>query len=198
MLDIDTLAVVDALDEARRMSGLDQGAFARALSTSPSRYSTYRSGGTAPSAAFLMRARRIATGLRRATELGVASSLTAAASIEAALDAKGEDWAFALVLEARDRLADTFSFRPDTLAAWEAAPTMRDARWGAFLAAIVAHAFEAHGQVPPRWTQRHAELPVDWFPVESIRLAPEEVRRTTPAWLSSRRIFVAERDMITA
>lgn len=65
-MDCDTRAVVDALDAAREQSGLTNAEFARAVGTSPSRYSMYRTGKVAPAATFLVRALRIAKALAAA------------------------------------------------------------------------------------------------------------------------------------
>ena len=56
----DTQAVIERLDAAVATSGLSLRRFAHALGTSPSRLSSYRTGRVAPSAAFLLRAERIA------------------------------------------------------------------------------------------------------------------------------------------
>ena len=197
MHDPDTQAVIDALDEAQRTSGLDQQAFARALGTSPSRYSTYRRGTTAPSAAFLMRARRLARALRAANESGAPTAISAAEAIQDALDRGEADWAFALALEVRDRIQDSSTFRPELLAVWEANISMRDNRWRTLLAAIISRSFEEGGRMPPRWTTTEATAE-DWYPVESLRYSKDEVREQTPQWLAKRRIFIADRDMATA
>ena len=59
-MDRDIRAVTDALRTALDASGLSQAEFARALGTSASRFSTYMTGRTVPSAALLLRASRMA------------------------------------------------------------------------------------------------------------------------------------------
>lgn len=197
MLDQDTRAVTEALDAAQLRSGLGKAAFARALNTSPSRYSTYRSGKVAPTAAFLMRAVRIADALADARDRGIPSSLSAAASIDHALRSRGELAAFSLALEARDRLEDVLDARPSLAAAWEASASLDDERWSTLFAALVGHTFQRSGLPSPRWTEGRA-LDISWMPVESLRYTPAQVRKRTPPWLAVRNIFVSDHDLRTA
>jgi transcriptional regulator with XRE-family HTH domain len=204
-IDQDTQTVIDALNAAQQTSGLDQASFARALGTSPSRYSTYRTGTTAPSAAFLMRAVRIGAALAEARRAGVPSSLGAADSIRAALrptdppddDGEADLWAFTLVLEARDRVVDTITHHPGLVGCWDAVASTGDARWDALLAAVVGQAFTAAGLPAPRWTTVERRLDIAWMPVDSLRFSPEQVRDHTPTWLADRNIFVADTDLTT-
>ena len=69
-MDKDSQAVCALLNHALAESGLSQAAFATALGTSASRFSTYRSGRTKPTAQFFLRARRIAHGLHAARSIG--------------------------------------------------------------------------------------------------------------------------------
>jgi hypothetical protein len=55
-------AVAAEFNELRATAGLSAGEFARLLGTSPSRMSTYLSGKVTPSAALMVRARRVASG----------------------------------------------------------------------------------------------------------------------------------------
>jgi transcriptional regulator with XRE-family HTH domain len=55
-MDQDSQAVRELLNRALGESGLSQAAFATALGTSASRLLTYRSGGTKPTAQFVLRA----------------------------------------------------------------------------------------------------------------------------------------------
>lgn len=197
MLDQDTRAVTEALDAAQARSGLGKAEFARALGTSPSRYSTYRTGKVAPTAAFLARARRIAGVLARANEQGVPSSTQAAQAIRRARQERGDLWAFTLALEARDRLADIIERRPELADAWEAKPTTGDDRWDTLFAAIVAHTFAEYDRPAPKWSEGR-KLAEAWMPVESIRYRPAEAKEHTPDWLAERNIFVAARDLATA
>jgi hypothetical protein len=196
--DEDTRAVIDALDAAQARSGLDKAGFARALGTSASRYSTYRTGKVAPTAAFVIRAGRIAESLALASRGGVPSSIVAAHAIREALAVKGDEiWAFALILEARDRLLDVIANRPVMLAAWEAGASIGDRRWDTLFGTVIAHTFESCGLVAPKWT-RSQPLDESWSPVGSLRYTPEQVRDRTPDWLAAVNVFVADHDLATA
>lgn len=65
-MDEDSVAVSELLNRALAESGLSQAAFATALGTSASRFSTYRSGRTKPTAQFFLRAQRLAHALHAA------------------------------------------------------------------------------------------------------------------------------------
>jgi transcriptional regulator with XRE-family HTH domain len=58
-------AVQEVFEQALTDSGLTQEAFARAMGTSGSRYSTYRRGLVMPRATTMLRAQRIAAEIRR-------------------------------------------------------------------------------------------------------------------------------------
>lgn len=183
--------MVAALELAVLRSGLSAAGFARALGTSPSRFSTYRSGKIVPSATLLVRAVRIGEALERARERDVATSISAALDVERAINAGGGIFGVRAVALAAEQL-DELLRRHHTLApAWQAVPTTRHAEWDALLAAVVAHTFETHGLVPPRWTDRPS-LPHDWFPWVPLRSSEEEIAAATPDWLSARGIFLTE------
>lgn len=96
--------------------------FAHALGTSPSRLSSYRTGRVAPSAAFLLRAERIANALRQARRDSVPTVLDAMESIRRADSRNDDDWTYAFALEARDRLRDTLRRHRSLAATWEVQP----------------------------------------------------------------------------
>ena len=102
-MDQDTQAVIERLTDALATSGLSLRRFAHALGTSPSRFSAYRSGQTAPSAAFLLRAERIAAALSEARRDKIPSSIDAIDALRRAAKRGDEDWTYALALELRDR-----------------------------------------------------------------------------------------------
>jgi transcriptional regulator with XRE-family HTH domain len=187
---------MDRLADALTTSGLSLRQFARALGTSPSRFSAYRAGRTAPSAAFLLRAERIADALAAARGAGVPSSLDAVASLRKAVDAGDEDWTYALALEVRDRARDILRRRRDLAAAWEAQPPPLDSRWQALTAALVSHEFTEAGIQAPAWTEPPL-LDQEWV-LDSPRLTAEDIRRQTPGWLAERNIYIAEKDLSTA
>lgn len=195
-MDQDTREVMDRLDAALAKSGLSMRQFAVALGTSPSRFSSYRSGGVAPSAAFLLRAERIAAALRQARRDKLPSSLDAARSIARAAEKGEEDWAYALCLEARDRLRDILRRHPSSAAAWEAQPpTSLGERWKTLLAAFVSHEFIDAGFPAPKWTQT-ARLEAEWV-LDTPRLSDDEIKGQTPDWLAERNIFIAKKDLTT-
>ena len=84
-MDADIRAVVEGLGEALSGSGLTQAEFAAALGTSASRFSAYRAGKTVPSAAFYLRALRLAASLKAARERGWMTPQSAAREIHRAL-----------------------------------------------------------------------------------------------------------------
>lgn len=89
-MDKDSQAVSEQLNRALAESGLSQAAFATALGTSASRFSTYRSGRTKPTAQIFLRAGRIARALHAAREYRIMTAPTTAAAIR---DASDEEWA---------------------------------------------------------------------------------------------------------
>jgi len=196
MVDQDTEAVIQRLDAALASSGLSLRQFARALGTSPSRFSSYRSGKVAPTAAFLFRAQRIADALRTARREGIPSAIDAMESIRRASGAGDDDWTYTLCLEARDRLREVLRRHPSLAAAWEAQPPSgEETRWRVLLAAFVSHEFGRARLPAPRWTEA-LSLSTEWV-LDTPRLSADEIKRQTPAWLAERNIFVAEKDLAT-
>src|SRR6476620_6808556 len=102
-MDQDTQAVIERLNDALSKSGLSLRKFAHALGASPSRFVAYRNGKTAPSAAFLLRAERIADALAQAREERIPSSIEAVDTLRRAMKKGDEDWTYSLALEIRDR-----------------------------------------------------------------------------------------------
>lgn len=196
MVDQDTRAVMERLDAALAASGLSLRQFARALGTSPSRFSSYRSGKVAPAAAFLLRAERIADALREARRDGVPTAIDAMDSIRRAADAGDDDWTYTLCLEARDRLTEVLRHHLSLAAAWEAQPPAgHDYRWAVLLAAFVSHEFDRAGLPAPRWTES-LSLPTEWV-LDTPRLSTDQIKRQTPSWLAERNIFIAQKDLVT-
>ena len=170
--------------------------FAHALGTSPSRFSSYRTGKVAPSAAFLLRAERIANALREARRDNVPTAIDALGAIHRAAARGDDDWTYALALEARDRLRDLLRQRQSLAAAWEAQPSPSAGdRWKTLLAAFVNHEFIDAGLPAPAWTNG-PRLDTEWV-LDTPRLSTEEIKRQTPAWLAERNIFIAEKDLVT-
>jgi len=196
MLDQDTKAVMARLDAALAASGLSLRQFAVALGTSPSRFSSYRSGKVAPSAAFLLRAERIAEALRQARRDGIPTSIDAMESIRRSAGKGDDDWTYALCLEARDRLRDVLRHHRSLSAAWEAKPSPDDEdRWLVLLAAFVNHEFVESGLQAPRWSTT-PRLTAAWV-LDTPRLTASEIKRQTPQWLAERNIFIAHKDLLT-
>ena len=196
VLDQDTRAVIARIDEAVAKSGLSMRQFAHALGTSASRFSSYRSGKVAPSAAFLLRAERIADALAQARRENVPTALDAIDSLRRAAGKSDDDWTYALALEARDRLHEILRRRKSLAAAWEAQPpSTLDNRWRTLIAAFVSHEFDEAGLPAPRWTAS-AKLDHEWV-LDTPRLSDDEVREQTPDWLAERNIFIAAKDLVT-
>lgn len=195
-MDQDTQAVMERLNSALSESGLSLRQFAHALRTSPSRFSAYRSGETAPSAAFLVRAQRIADALAQARDERVPSSIDAVDALRRASKKGNEDWTYALALEVRDRLRDILRSHRKHAAAWEAQPPTVDDRWDALAAAFVGHEFNEAGLPAPRWTATEP-LDSEWV-LDTPRLTEAQIKEQTPAWLAERNIFIAAKDLATA
>jgi transcriptional regulator with XRE-family HTH domain len=195
-MDQDTEAVIERLNDALNKSGLSLRQFARALGTSPSRFFAYRSGKTAPSAAFLLRAERIADALSQAREDRIPSSIDAVEALRRAAKRGNEDWTYALALEIRDRLHEILHRHRQLAAAWEAQPPPVEDRWKALTAAFVGHEFNEAGLTPPRWTATEP-LESEWV-LDTPRLTEEQIKEQTPAWLAERNIFIAVKDLVTA
>lgn len=193
----DTALVVEGLREALKASALTQAGFARALETSASRLSTYLSGSTSPSAAFFVRARRLAHGLQVAGQRGRMTPGLTSSAVRAALGESDEVWALKMILQSRDDLRAMLVEGTAGSDAWECDPGPLGApAWDALLCALVAHEFEEADRVPPRWTRRRADTRGWTF--ANPYFDADEVRRRTPGWLAERGVFVAARDLVTA
>lgn len=189
--------MVEGLRAALQDSGLSQAGFARALETSASRLSTYLSGSTSPSAAFFIRARRLAAGLKVARQLRRATPGSTGIAVRAALGEGDEVWALKMVLQGRDDLRALLSAGGAGADAWECDPgPLGELAWDALLSAVVAHEFESAGRVAPRWTRREAKKG-PWI-FANPYFDADEVRRRTPPWLADRGVFLAGRDLVTA
>lgn len=192
----DTQAVIERLDAAIATSGLSMRRFAHALGTSPSRFSSYHTGRVAPSAAFLLRAERIASALRQARQKNIPTLNDVMESIGRADGGSDDDWTYALALEARDRLRDTLRRHRSLAATWEVQPPSTVAnRWRTLVAAFVSQEFVGAGLAAPPWTER-PKLATEWV-LDTPRLSEDEIRRQTPDWLAERNIFIAEKDLAT-
>lgn len=197
-MDRDTLTVIALLREAVASSGLSQAGFARALGTSASRISTYLSGGTRPSARFLIRAQRLGRALSACAERGMMSAPATAAAMRAYLLAGEIEWVWRMLLQGRDHLAFSLADESDqSVAAWEAEPgTTGSTGWDTLLAALAAHEFERAGLEAPPWALSDP-LIESWMPDHPF-LGPERIVAQTPDWLRRRNIYVPERDLVTA
>lgn len=197
-LDPDTRAVMAFLRSALTTSGMSQGAFARALGTSASRFSTYLSGSTRPSAHFCMRAHRLANSLAAAASSGLMSAPATAGALSEQLGAADRDWTWRMLLQGRDHLRLMLETQDDELiGAWEAAPSSTGSiPFDALLAALARHEFETSGLAAPEWTLADP-LPEPWIP-EHPFLSPERAIAKTPGWLRELNIYVPERDLVTA
>lgn len=197
-LDPDTRAVMALLRESLAASGMSQRAFARALGTSASRFSTYLAGSTRPSARFCMRAQRLARSLAAAPVLGLMSAPATAAALREQLQLGDREWAWRMLLQGRDHLQLMLEKEDDELiGSWEAAPsTTGSNEFDTLLAALALHGFEIAGRTAPEWT-RVDPLPEPWIP-EHPFLSPERAMAKAPGWLRELNIYVPERDLVTA
>lgn len=198
-MDQDGAAVTAQLKAALASSGLSQAQFARALGTSPSRFSTYLTGRTMPSASWFLRALRVGEGVRLAREQAWLAPLTAAPTIRSALTEGDSMWALRLILECRDHLNAVMDRRDaaQVSAAWEAAPPSTGAgEWDRLLAAVIAHEFDDQELIPPVWTAQPAAP--ERLVFSSPFFSAAEVEAATPQWLAERGVFIASRDLVTA
>ncbi len=200
-MDEDTRAVAEGLTQALADSGLTQAEFASALGTSGSRFSPYRAGKTMPTAAFYLRALRIAASLKAARERGWMTPQSTAREIRRALERSDHIWALKMILQGRDHLRELLRENGAASSAWLAAPASTGSRkWDALLAALADHEFEAVHRAPPRWAAdegERLEAGDEWI-LQSLLLDDAEVRAATPDWLADRGIYAAERDLVTA
>jgi transcriptional regulator with XRE-family HTH domain len=199
-VDEDIREVADGLAAALRDSGLTQAEFATALGTSASRFSAYRSGQTVPSAAFYLRALRLARRLMSARERGWMTPQSVVREVRRALREGDELWALTLTLQGRDHLRELLRSLDDASNAWIAAPrTTGDRKWDALLAALTARAFAEAGREPPGWAESdHRRLGGDDWVIPSLLFSDDEVRAMTPKWLAEHGIYAAERELVTA
>lgn len=197
-LDPDTRAVMAFLRDALAASGMSQRAFARALNTSASRFSTYLTGTTRPSAQFCMRAHRLAHSLAAAGALGLMSAPATAAALREQLNLGDRAWAWRMLLQGRDHLRLMLEKQDDELiGSWEAAPSSTGSiEFDALLAALAKHEFEIAGRIAPDWASVDP-LPEPWIP-EHPFLSTERAIAKTPEWLRELNIYVPERDLVTA
>ena len=200
-MDEDTRAVIQGLEQALADSGLTQAEFAAALGTSAPRFSAYRTGKTMPSAAFYLRARRMAAGLKAARDRGWMTPQSTSRAINRAIRKGDELWALKMTLQGRDHLRELLRQNSPASKAWTAAPrTTGERKWDALLAALTKHEFEAAGHQPPRWADADAkrlEEPDEWV-LPSLLFDDAEVRAATPHWLAEHGVYAAERDLVTA
>lgn len=194
-------AVVDGLGTALGDSGLSQAEFATALGTSAPRFCTYLAGKTIPSAAFYLRALRLAEGLKVARERGWMTPPSTAREIRRALRQGDELWSLKMTLQGRDHLHELLRGGDHVSVAWTAAPrSTGDRRWDALLAALTKREFIKAGHKPPRWVvaddARLGEQ--EQWVLPSLLLSADEVRAATPAWLAEYGVFAAGRDLVTA
>lgn len=197
-LDPDTRSVMALLRGSQTASGMSQAAFARALGTSASRFSTYLSGATRPSGHFCMRAQRLASSLAAAAAVGLMSAPATGTALHAALGDGDREWAWRMLLQGRDHLRLMLDKQDDELiGSWEAAPgSTGSTKFDALLAALARHEFDTAHRTPPEWA-RIVPLAEPWIP-EHPFLSRERAMAKTPSWLRDLNIYVPERDLVTA
>lgn len=196
----DIQAVIDGLEAALVDTGITQAEFATALGTSASRFSAYRAGKTVPSAAFYLRALRLADSLKTARERGWMTPQSAVREISRALSQGDELWAMKMALQGRDHLRKLLRTNDPAGSAWTAAPrTTGDRKWDALLAALTEHEFTEANREPPIWSSQKDQTlgERDTWVLPSLLFDEEQVRAVTPEWLAEHGIFAAEHDLVT-
>lgn len=194
-MDTDISTATAMLDDAQRRSGLTQGAFAAALGTSASRYSTYRTGKTAPSLWFYARAARIADGLAAARQHGLMSALDTSDAIHAA---QTWDWAWKMLLQGRDHLREILREYQEAEGAWAAIPeSTGHPGLDVALAALVREEYAAAGLEPPAWAREVEALAEPWV-TEHPFLSRDEVIDRTPPFLREVNVYIPANDLVTA
>lgn len=181
--DRDTVEVMASLRAAVASSGVKHKDFARAIGTSPSRFSTYVTGAVSPSATTFIRACRIGRALGTARALGLLSAPVAAAELRRSLHAGYLDDAWTMLHLARSHLAQALASRtPDLLDSWADAPALIGLHgWQTLFEAIIDHEFQATGIESPTWLTLEplGEL---WFP-NLTGYDQVALETNTPAWL---------------
>lgn len=191
-------AVVAGLRQALEQGGLSQAEMARALGTSASRFSTYMTGVTVPSAALYVRAQQMGEAMAAGQQRGWLTPLRAVRAIRAAVSEGDRTWALRLVLQCRDHLGLALADPgANAVTAWAVDPGSTSAcDLDALLAGVVSHEFDAAGQPAPDWASPKG-LGGPWQ-FASPFLTPAEVEEATPPWLKARGVLVAARDLATA
>lgn len=174
-------------------SGLTQAEFARRLGVSAPRLSTYANGKTLPSAALLLHMYRVA---REATTdgRGWPTAAQTAAQIDGALERGEDDWAYRLLLEARDRLG-TLSDADRSVWARQT-PSIGDRRWLTLMQAVVLTTWQHAWGTPPSWAAPRP-LAAPWSPLPRIRSERHDGVRA-PELFTQVGIDLLERDLATA
>ncbi|HEY5979757.1 MAG TPA: helix-turn-helix transcriptional regulator [Microlunatus sp.] len=190
-------AVVGGLRRALVDGGLSQAEMARALGTSASRFSTYMTGKTVPSAALFVRAQQLGEACAAAGERGWLTPMGAVRAIRDAVGSGDRMWGLRLILQCRDHgraaLADPGH---SAVAAWTVDPGSTGADdLDALLAAVIGHEFGAAGRVAPDWAASTGPDGPWLFP--SPFFTTEEIEDATPPWLRDRGVLIAARDLVT-
>jgi transcriptional regulator with XRE-family HTH domain len=190
--------VAKDLRSAVAHSGLTQHEFAQLIGTSRPRLSAYLNARTMPSAALYQRILRTAAGLSSARRHGWMTPSRTAAQVNEALRSRDEDWAFKLVIQARDQLRAMLSASDPAADAWLLRSTaISDPRYDALLAALVQQEFEQSSHpLRPGWTDG-PHLSSAWTQ-PNLRRGEKWTRQHTPPWLARRGIFIADLDLMTA
>ncbi len=190
--------VAEALQAALADSGLTQHAFAHLIGTSRPRLSAYLNARTMPSAALYQRILRTAAGLSSARRHGWMTPDRTSDKVDEALRAGDEDWAFKLVIQARDQLRAMLAGSDPAADAWLLrSAAISDPRYDALLAALVQQEFEQSSHpLRPGWTE-DAHLSSAWTQ-PNLRRGEKWTRQHTPPWLAQRGIFIADLDLMTA
>lgn len=123
------------------------------------------------------------------------SAADAAVSARRALEEGDEDWAFRLIVQARDHLR---RLDPVDVALWaEEPPSTGDRRFDLLLAAVAARTLRELGAAVPGWASGVEPLDEPWYPARlpSLRARAD---REAPEDLRELGIMLTESDLTTA
>lgn len=123
----------------------------------------------------------------------------AAEEINKALQTGDEGWAFNLVIQARDHLAEMLDSNDRGSDSWLLRSRRRvaDPRYETLLVALVEHEFDKRSRQPkPDWVKGPRMDPA-WVHANA-RWGAEWTRQHTPEWLAQRGVFLSDRDLMTA
>lgn len=196
MAETDGVDVLHRLRAAVERSGLDSVEFGSALGVSVVRFREYLSDARTVPAHLLFRAERVASGLSAARAAGLTTAVDVSrrvagqvrrAEVRQAIETCAVGW--------RD-LEACHTRHIEALDAWEAIPPSTGQQdWDVIVAALVRQVFRSHDRQPPAWADRRARRLPRPRVLGSGWRSQEEIRATTPPWLSTLRVYLSTEDL---